>query len=69
MSEIRVLLCILTRFRIFQSGATTLLEVGCGVGNFMFPLLVEDEEKRYFFHAVDVSDVAVKLVKVSMLKT
>ena len=32
----------------------------------MFPLLAEDEEKRYFFHAVDVSDVAVKLVQVKL---
>jgi len=43
-----------------------ILEVGCGVGNFIFPLLEED--KSLFFHACDFSNRAVQFVKVSIMK-
>ncbi|XP_046543222.1 tRNA N(3)-methylcytidine methyltransferase METTL6-like [Haliotis rubra] len=39
----------------------TVLEVGCGVGNFIFPLLEED--KNLYFHACDFSKRAVEFVK------
>ncbi|KAK7109716.1 tRNA N(3)-cytidine methyltransferase METTL6-like [Littorina saxatilis] len=38
-------------------------EVGCGVGNFMFPLLEEDETKSLFIYACDFSKRAVQFVK------
>ena len=40
---------------------TRLLEVGCGVGNFMYPLL--EHNKRMFVYACDFSTDAVQLVK------
>eukprot|EP00118_Oscarella_pearsei_P010401 m.63723 g.63723 ORF g.63723 m.63723 type:complete len:275 (+) comp35187_c0_seq1:74-898(+) len=39
----------------------TLLEVGCGVGNFFYPLL--EEGSRFFVHACDLSPRAVQFVK------
>lgn len=39
-----------------------LLEVGCGVGNTLFPLL--EENKALFVHACDFSTCAVEFVKV-----
>ncbi|KAL8560262.1 Methyltransferase-like protein 6 [Nucella lapillus] len=40
-----------------------LFEVGCGVGNFMFPLLEEDESQSLFVYACDFSKRAVQFVK------
>ena len=40
-----------------------MLEVGCGVGNFIFPLLEED--RNIYFYACDFSPRAVQFVKVS----
>ncbi|XP_076471853.1 tRNA N(3)-cytidine methyltransferase METTL6-like [Babylonia areolata] len=40
-----------------------LFEVGCGVGNFIFPLLEEDESKSLFVYACDFSKRAVQFVK------
>ena len=40
-----------------------MLEVGCGVGNFMFPLLSETD--NIFFYACDFSPRAIQFVKVS----
>lgn len=52
--------CMASRRRV-------LLEVGCGAGNFVFPLLSEDEqdtgERRMFIYACDFSPRAVQLVK------
>ena len=39
----------------------TLLEVGCGVGNFVYPLI--EENKNLFVYACDFSPRAVNLVK------
>ena len=48
---------------VFQTGMVkTIFEVGCGVGNFMFPLLEEDA--NLFFYACDFSPRAVQFVKV-----
>ncbi|XP_071102166.1 tRNA N(3)-cytidine methyltransferase METTL6-like [Haliotis cracherodii] len=44
-----------------DSDVKTILEVGCGVGNFIFPLLEED--KNLYFHACDFSKRAVEFVK------
>lgn len=43
-----------------------LFEVGCGVGNFMFPLL-EEEESNIYFYACDFSKRAVDFVKENSL--
>ena len=40
----------------------TVLEVGCGVGNFIFPLIQDDPS--IFFYACDFSPRAVQFVKV-----
>jgi methylase of polypeptide subunit release factors len=39
----------------------TILEVGCGVGNLVLPLL---EETRHMFYACDFSPRAIDLLKV-----
>lgn len=39
----------------------TLLEIGCGVGNLIFPL-IEDGHRDYFIYACDLSPRAVELV-------
>uniref|UniRef100_A0A182RHA4 tRNA N(3)-methylcytidine methyltransferase n=1 Tax=Anopheles funestus TaxID=62324 RepID=A0A182RHA4_ANOFN len=40
----------------------TLLEIGCGVGNLIFPL-IEDGHCNYFIYACDLSPRAVELVR------
>uniref|UniRef100_A0A182P318 tRNA N(3)-methylcytidine methyltransferase n=1 Tax=Anopheles epiroticus TaxID=199890 RepID=A0A182P318_9DIPT len=40
----------------------TLLEIGCGVGNLIFPL-IEDGHRDYFIYACDLSPRAVELVR------
>lgn len=40
-------------------------EVGCGVGNFMFPLL--EEKANMYFYACDFSKRAVEFVKARQL--
>lgn len=41
----------------------TILEVGCGVGNFLFPVL-EESTADAFFYACDFSPRAIAFVKV-----
>ena len=57
--EFPALLCALSDVNRTRS---VLLEVGCGVGNTVFPLL--DENPALFVHACDFSPRAVDLVKV-----
>lgn len=39
------------------------LEVGCGVGNFVFPLIKENFNSEYFIYACDFSPRAINLVR------
>jgi methyltransferase-like protein 6 len=43
-----------------------MLEVGCGVGNLIFPL-VQDQKNNYFIYACDFSPRAVEMVKSNKL--
>lgn len=43
--------------------AKRLLEVGCGVGNFVFPLMEDKHNINYFIYACDFSPRAVEFVK------
>lgn len=54
----------LREFQELESGdhSLTILEVGCGAGNFMFPLL-EESSFNHFIYACDFSDEAIKLVQ------
>ncbi|XP_058451588.1 tRNA N(3)-methylcytidine methyltransferase METTL6 [Malaya genurostris] len=45
-----------------SNGVKALLEIGCGVGNLIFPL-IEDGHRDYFIYACDFSPRAVDLVK------
>lgn len=40
-----------------------LLEVGCGVGNFVFPLIEDNFNENYFIYACDFSPRAIEFVK------
>lgn len=40
------------------------MEIGCGAGNTVFPLLATNDDPRLFVHACDFSETAVSLVKV-----
>lgn len=40
-----------------------LLEVGCGVGNFVFPLIEDKFNENYFIYACDFSQRAINFVK------
>lgn len=44
------------------SDAKILLEIGCGVGNLVFPL-IEDGNQNYFIYACDLSPRAIDLVR------
>ncbi|KAJ2613602.1 hypothetical protein H4S08_002108 [Coemansia sp. RSA 1365] len=43
-----------------------IMEVGCGAGNAMFPLLEDIDDPRLFVYACDYSRIAVDVVKVSI---
>ncbi|XP_035915018.1 tRNA N(3)-methylcytidine methyltransferase METTL6 [Anopheles stephensi] len=45
-----------------SGGGKKLLEIGCGVGNLIFPL-IEDGHRDYFIYACDLSPRAVELVQ------
>ncbi len=48
-------------FEEIKGEEKTLLEIGCGVGNFMYPLLKEN--KKIFVYACDFSTDAIQLLK------
>lgn len=50
----------LREFQIETNETKTLFEVGCGVGNFLFPLLTE--LPNLFIHACDFSTTAINLL-------
>ncbi|XP_058059174.1 tRNA N(3)-methylcytidine methyltransferase METTL6 isoform X2 [Anopheles bellator] len=50
-----------TRRNDAENQQKTLLEVGCGVGNLIFPL-IEDGHRDYFIYACDLSPRAVELL-------
>lgn len=54
-------------FPQFEAQKLVLLEAGCGVGNFIFPLLEED--LNIFVYACDFSTRAVEFVKVRRCTT
>lgn len=45
-----------------RTSVKTMLEIGCGVGNLVFPL-VEEHHRNYFIYACDLSPRAVELMK------
>ncbi|WWD21670.1 hypothetical protein CI109_106156 [Kwoniella shandongensis] len=46
-----------------DAGPKVVLEVGCGAGNTVFPLLLRNENPELVVHATDYSSTAVKVVK------
>lgn len=48
-----------------QAPPTTIVEVGCGAGNTVFPLLEMNKNPGLEIHACDYSSEAVEVVKVS----
>jgi methyltransferase-like protein 6 len=52
----------LTSAGIDASERKTLLEIGCGVGNFVFPL-IEESSGNLFIYACDFSARAVQIVR------
>lgn len=40
------------------------MEIGCGAGNTMFPMLLESKNPKLFVYASDFSKTAVEVVKV-----
>ncbi|XP_035227591.1 tRNA N(3)-methylcytidine methyltransferase METTL6-like [Stegodyphus dumicola] len=56
-----------TVVNIAKEGETkpVLLEVGCGVGNFIFPLIAD--KTKFFIHACDFSPRAIELLKENAL--
>lgn len=47
----------------YQAGEKNVMEIGCGAGNTMFPLLIESKNPKLFVYACDFSSTAVEVVK------
>ncbi|EIM86949.1 methyltransferase [Stereum hirsutum FP-91666 SS1] len=50
-----------------SAGPKTIVEIGCGAGNSVFPLLAENTNPELTIHAYDYSSHAVKLVQTNSL--
>ncbi|KAF9430991.1 hypothetical protein BGZ94_000937 [Podila epigama] len=46
-----------------DAGEKNVMEIGCGAGNTMFPLLIESKNPKLFVYACDFSSTAVDVVK------
>ncbi|KAG0295677.1 hypothetical protein BGZ96_011254 [Linnemannia gamsii] len=46
-----------------EAGEKNVMEIGCGAGNTMFPLLIESKNPKLFVYACDFSSTAVDVVK------
>ncbi|KAK3811137.1 MAG: S-adenosyl-L-methionine-dependent methyltransferase, partial [Benniella sp.] len=46
-----------------DAGAKTVLEIGCGAGNTMFPMLLESKNPELFVYGCDFSSTAVEVVR------
>ncbi|KAG0246928.1 S-adenosyl-L-methionine-dependent methyltransferase [Mortierella sp. GBAus27b] len=46
-----------------DAGEKNVMEIGCGAGNTMFPLLIESKNPNLFVYACDFSSTAVEVVK------
>lgn len=61
--EFEELLSDATEVKSRERSTKRLLEVGCGVGNFVFPLIEDKHNVNYFIYACDFSPRAVEFVK------
>jgi tRNAThr (cytosine32-N3)-methyltransferase len=50
-------------FELTQAGHKVILEAGCGVGNAMFPVLVDNENPHLRIHGRDYSPRAIEVLK------
>ncbi|CAO3565682.1 unnamed protein product [Mortierella alpina] len=46
-----------------DAGEKNVMEIGCGAGNTMFPMLIESKNPKLFVYACDFSSTAVSVVK------
>ncbi|OAQ24418.1 methyltransferase [Linnemannia elongata AG-77] len=46
-----------------EAGEKNVMEIGCGAGNTMFPLIIESKNPKLFVYACDFSSTAVDVVK------
>lgn len=49
-----------------KAGAKTIVEIGCGAGNSVFPLLASNQNPDLSLFAFDYAHHAVKLVQVNL---
>ncbi|KAG5438639.1 hypothetical protein PCANB_002745 [Pneumocystis canis] len=50
-----------------NSGKKYILEIGCGAGNTLFPILLQNKNPLFIIHGVDYSKNAIEIVKKSKL--